>query len=239
MAGPTRSVRGAGTGPFAKLAVAAVVVAALVAVLGCTPPPNTLLATPNSPFVATVSEIPQAVKDRMWGSSLQAGCPVGWSELRYVTVTHIGLDGEAQVGELVLHRDVAAGVVEVFRALYDEGFVIERMELVDDYGGDDEASIEANNTSAFNCRRTTGGSSWSEHSFGTAIDVNPLVNPYIDSNGRAWPAASQPFVDRNQDVLGTITATGPVVAAFRARGWHWGGDWRSIKDYQHFSTTGR
>ena len=122
--------------------------------------------------------------------------------------------------------------------LYAQRFPIERMQPIDVYGGDDNRSISANNTSAFNCRAVTGGTGWSEHAYGRAIDVNPFVNPYVKGT-TVLPPEAAPYADRSRRDPGMIHAGDPVVQAFLARGWKWGGYWTSLKDYQHFSTTGR
>jgi poly-gamma-glutamate synthesis protein (capsule biosynthesis protein) len=112
------------------------------------------------------------------------------------------------------------------------------MRPVDAYGSDDERSMAADNTSAFNCRRVAGSSSWSEHARGLAIDINPLENPEI-RGGRVLPPAGAAFTDRSRWRRGMIHSEDAVVRAFAAIGWRWGGYWRSPKDYQHFSATGR
>ena len=172
------------------------------------------------------------------GSSHRAGCPVAPADLRLLRLTHLGLDGRVRLGELVVHRDVATPVVEVFRALYDADFPVARLETVDRFGGDDDASMAANNTSAYNCRRTTGGTSWSEHAYGRAIDVNPVQNPYV-SGSYVAPEAGRAYLDRGNVRPGMVTTGDVVVRAFAAAGWEWGGDFRSLKDYQHFSQSGR
>ena len=108
------------------------------------------------------------------------------------------------------------------------------------YGGDDFASIEADNTSAFNCRAATGSSNWSNHAYGYAIDLNPLENPYIE-NGRVFHRASEKYIDRSKRRSPMQLLNGdPVVRVFYAAGWGWGGDWSgSVKDTQHFSVNGR
>jgi hypothetical protein len=158
--------------------------------------------------------------------------------LRAVDVTHWGSDGKAHTGRLIVASNVAEDMVDIMEALFDAGFPIERMEPVDAYGGDDDRSMAANNTSAFNCRPVTGGSSWSEHSYGRAIDVNPLVNPYV-RGGTVLPPQGARYADRSLDEPGMIHSGDVVVDTFAAHGWVWGGTWSSPKDYQHFSTSGR
>lgn len=179
-----------------------------------------------------------AVTDAEIGSSWRPGCPVAPSQLRTVVATHWDNAGKVRTGRLVVAADVAKDVAAILEDLYRERFPIQRMVPVAEYGSDDDASMAANNTSAFNCRAVTGGSSFSEHSYGRAIDINPLVNPYV-SGSTVLPSAGAPYVDRSRDAAGMIHAGDEVVRAFAARGWSWGGTWRSPKDYQHFSTTGR
>jgi hypothetical protein len=112
------------------------------------------------------------------------------------------------------------------------------MELVEHYGSNDKRSMAADNTSAFNCRRVEGSTSWSEHAYGLAIDINPLENPYLRV-GQVLPPAGKAFLDRGRWRRGMIHAGDGVVRAFAAVGWSWGGAWRSLKDYQHFSVNGR
>ena len=172
------------------------------------------------------------------GVSHRAGCPVPVSDLRLVTVTHLGFDGLPHRGELVVHRAHARAMVEVFRTLYDARFPVERIVTVEQYGGDDDRSMAANNTSAYNCRRTTGGSAWSEHAYGAALDVNPVQNPYVRGT-TVLPEQGRRYLDRSDVRPGMVTANDVVVRAFARAAWEWGGDFRTIKDYQHFSASGR
>ena len=158
--------------------------------------------------------------------------------LRAVDVSHIGYDGEVHTGRLIVAGEVASDIVEIMSRLFEAGFPIERMEPIDVYVGDDDLSMAANNTSAFNCRAVTGGSSWSEHSYGSAIDVNPLVNPYV-IGATVLPPEGAAYADRSVDAPGMIHDGDVVVEAFASHGWIWGGTWSSPKDYQHFSTSGR
>lgn len=192
-------------------------------------------SAPASAFTSSISEISELLAVRMQ-PSWRPGCPP-LSDLRYVQVTHLGFDGVARVGELVVSARVADDVVAVFGTLYAAGFPIESMRLVDDFGGDDTASMAANNTSAFNCRAATGGTSVSEHATGEAIDLNPRQNPYV-SGGVVLPPDGAAFLDRTPRP-GVIVAEGPVVAAFAGIGWAWGGDWTDPVDFQHFSRSGR
>ncbi|MCA1727696.1 MAG: M15 family metallopeptidase, partial [Actinobacteria bacterium] len=142
-------------------------------------------------------------------------------------------------GVLIVHADAAAEIAQVFRSLFTARFPIERMEPVDSFGGDDDRSMEADNTSAFNCRSATGNpDAWSEHAYGRAIDVNPLLNPWVDGD-TVLPPQGRPYADRTRTDPGMIHEGDACVAAFAAAGWGWGGRWTSVKDYQHFSATGR
>jgi hypothetical protein len=189
-------------------------------------------------FHASVKPIPPAVRKQMTGVSWRPGCPVGFADLRLITLTYRGFDGRDHTGRLVAHRDAAADLVAVFRRLYAARFPIRRMELVDRYGGDDFRSIEADNTSAFNCRPATGSNRWSQHAYGRAIDVNPIENPYVTAAGTTSHRASRPYLDRSRRRPGMAYAGGVLAEAFRDVGWGWGGTWSGIKDYQHFSAAG-
>ncbi|MEX2252206.1 MAG: M15 family metallopeptidase [Acidimicrobiia bacterium] len=197
-----------------------------------TPPPTTTV--PQAlPFQSTTN--PVTADDLL--ASWRPGCPLGIEELRAVDVSFWGYDGSVRTGRLIVAADLADQMVAIMHDLYDARFPIERMEPVDVYGGDDDQSMAANNTSAFNCRPVTGGSAWSEHSYGRAIDVNPLVNPYVRGS-TVLPPEGAAYADRSQDAAGMIHAGDVVVGAFAAQGWKWGGYWSSPTDYQHFSTTG-
>lgn len=171
--------------------------------------------------------------------SWRPGCPVGLSGLRLVTLSHWNFAGAVRQGELVVHRAHAQRIVIVFRTLFERRFPIARMRLVDAYRADDDRSMAANNTSAFNCRFVSGTRRWSEHAYGRAIDVNPIQNPYVASSGRVSPPAGARYADRSRGAPGMIHAGDRTVRAFAAIGWHWGGSWDGDKDYQHFSSTGR
>jgi len=163
--------------------------------------------------------------------SWHRGCPVALHDLRLVVVSHWGFDGRAHTGRLVVRRDAAAPVRRALHALFDARFPIRQMRLIDDYGASDDRSMAADNTSAFNCRRAAGSSSWSEHAYGRAIDINPRENPMILA-GHVFPRNAR------RRGPGVIRAGGVAVRAFAAVGWSWGGRWTSPRDSQHFSATG-
>lgn len=172
------------------------------------------------------------------GASHRAGCPLATTDLRLLRLSHWAFDGRLRSGELVVRGSQAAAVVEVFRHLHAARFPVERMVTVEQYGADDDASMAANNTSAYNCRPTTGGTGFSEHAYGTALDINPVQNPYVRGT-TVLPEAGRGYLDRADVRAGMVVRDGVVVQAFRAAGWGWGGDFASIKDYQHFSLSGR
>jgi len=179
------------------------------------------------------------MRSQMTGVSWHRGCPVGLDDLRLLTLTYRGFDGRAHTGRLVANRTAADALVAVFRRLYAASFPIRRMEPVDRYGGDDFRSIEADNTSVFNCRSATGSTRWSNHAYGLAVDVNPIENPYV-SGGRSSHAASAPYLDRSRHRAGMAYEGGVLVDAFQSVGWGWGGSWSGgVRDYQHFSYNGR
>lgn len=184
-----------------------------------------------------VYPVDDATFARMQGRSYRTGCPVARDDLRYVRVLHVDFAGAVRTGELVCHRSVADDLAELFRALYEAAYPIERMVLIDVYDGDDERSMAANNTSAFNFRRIAGSTRLSRHAFGTAVDINPLYNPCVavrDGRTVVQPEAGRPYADRSRPFPGRIDRDDLCYRLFRARGFAWGGDWRSLKDYQHF-----
>ncbi|WP_328616936.1 M15 family metallopeptidase [Amycolatopsis sp. NBC_00355] len=220
--------------------VFAVLTLALSVVLaGVTPAPAATIQTVEvaasaasglPPYVALI----RPVSAQRLGSSWHEGCPVGPDQLRLVSVNFVGFDGAVHRGELVVNADRAVEVAYAFADLYRGRFPIERMETVEKYGSDDDASMAANNTSAFNCRAITGGTAWSNHSYGRAIDVNTVQNPYISGSGAVYPPNGAPYVDRALAVPGMIHAGDATERAFTSRGWTWGGSWDTPIDYQHF-----
>jgi D-alanyl-D-alanine carboxypeptidase-like protein len=187
------------------------------------------------PFASSVSRVTAAQLPHSWHS----GCPVAPSRLRRVRVTYWGFDRRAHTGAFVANEDAVPALVHVFSRLYAARFPIRRVRPIDAYGGNDERSLAADNTAAFNCRYVVGPGPrrWSAHAYGEAIDVNPVENPYLEG-GRVHPRAGRSYLQRARVRPGMATPGGLLVRTFAAVGWKWGGRWTGSPDYQHFSATG-
>ena len=188
-------------------------------------------------FSGSQVALPPELCQRMVGRSWQDDprCP-RFEALRLLTLTYWDCAGAVAEGQLVVAEPLADEVLAIFAGLFDIRFSIARMELIDAFGGDDDAAMAANNTSAFNFRNVAGSNVLSNHAFGAAIDINPLFNPMI-VDGAFFPPAGVAYADREDARPGMIVRPGPVVELFEARGWEWGGDWSS-KDYHHFANPG-
>lgn len=179
--------------------------------------------------------IPDAVFARMRGKSWLPACGHRRADFRYLEVLHYDLEGRIRTGELVLHRSVAGEALEIFEALFVNRYPIGGIRLIDDFDADDERSMTANNTSAFCCRTVMGTKRLSAHARGLAVDLNPLYNPYV-RGAVVQPAAGRPWAGAAAR-RGEPPVIGPddlAVRLFAARGWTWGGSWKSLRDYQHF-----
>ncbi len=189
----------------------------------------------------SISKITPEVKKRMIkGNSWRKGCPVGLNDLRYLSMSYLDFNGQSKEGELIVHKDVSVEVIKIFKALYEIGYPIKKMRLVSDYKANDWQSIEADNTSAFNCRNATGSKKWSKHSYGKAIDINPIENPYISRSGRISHKESLQYKKRihkksTSADKAVLLKNDKATKIFKKYGWKWGGDWSGVKDYQHFS----
>ena len=204
-------------------------IVALTALLALAPPAHA------ARYGFSVSRV--TASDLHW--SYRPGCPVPPSQLRLVQLSYWGFDGRPHTGALVVNASVVPAVEQIFGRLYARRFPIRSMEPVDAFHGSDDRSMAADNTSAFNCRYAvaTGPKRWSAHSYGEAIDVDPLENPYLLS-GRVYPPAGRPYLDRAHIRPGMAVAGGELVERLRGSGWQWGGRWTGSPDYQHFSANG-
>ncbi len=184
--------------------------------------------------LVALSQSPEALVRSTWVE----GCPVPPEELAYVTVPFWGFDGWVHTGELIVHHDVAEDIVGVFEKLFEARFPIEEMRIVTQADLDAPPIGDTNNSASFVCRPVTGGTRFSEHAKGLAIDINPFHNPYVKDN-RILPEQATAYADRSRNQPGLIGPDSVAVQAFADIGWTWGGDWNSLKDYQHFSASGR
>ncbi len=195
------------------------------------PPP------PADRFVAEIRPIAEVVRDRISGVSWRepdARCP-RLDQLAYLSLAHVAMDGGVARGELIVATAIAERTVELFRRLFAIGFPIRQMKLVDDYAASDDASMTADNSSAFNFRVVAGTDVLSQHALGRAIDINPVENPWRKPD-RIVPVAGAAYADRRDIRPGMIVRPGPVVAALDELGWEWGGDWQHAFDDHHIAS---
>lgn len=210
------------------------------------PTTTTTTTTTSTTTTTTTTEPPEPVfassvrstSVEELGVSWRPDCPVPVEDLRWLELAHWDMGGEVRDGVLVVHVDHVESVVTVFERLFDARFPIERMDPITAFDADDNASMRANNSSAFNCRVIAGTNRWSQHAYGGAIDINPLLNPWVRGS-EVDPPEGAAYLDRDADVPGLIRAGDVVTQAFAEVGWGWGGDWSSSLDYQHFSHNGR
>lgn len=182
-------------------------------------------------------ELSQEIRERILGKSYGENCEVPYEELRYISVLYWGFDDRTHTGEMIVNRAIAEDVVEIFKELYEAKYPIEQMVLVDEYDADDNASMAANNSSAFNYRVIEGTSRISLHGYGLAVDINPLYNPYVHNvNGErlVTPVEGAAYEDRTLSCPYYIKEGDICYQAFIKRGFTWGGEWKNNKDYQHF-----
>ncbi|NNF54138.1 MAG: M15 family metallopeptidase [Acidimicrobiales bacterium] len=196
---------------------------------------DTLPAPPSFSFRSSITEL---AGDPLERSTWTEDCPVGIDELRYVTVSFVGFDGLAHTGEMIVHADHAQAMVSVFQTLFEARYPIEEMRIVEAVDLLPPSDGDVNNTTAFVCRRVTGTTTFSQHAYGLAVDINPFQNPYVRRTS-VIPPLAMAYADRSWERPGMIAESDLVVTAFDAIGWEWGGHWNTLKDYQHFSRNGR
>lgn len=193
------------------------------------PPP------PDDRFRWSIDPVPPEVLAR---SSWSPECPVAVADLAYVTVSHFGFDGELHTGELLVNAAAAEDLVEVFRRLHEVRFPIEQMRVIRAEEIDAPPTGDWNDTTSFVCRPAVGSGSWSQHAYGLAVDINPFHNPYLKGD-LVLPELASAYTDRSEIRPGMIVPEDVVTEAFREIGWGWGGNWSSLKDWMHFSRSGR
>ncbi len=175
---------------------------------------------------------------RIYGKSFKANCTVPRSSLRYLQLLHYTIDGKIQLGEMICHKEIANDLISIFRQLFDAHYPIEQMTLIDNFGADDIKSMEHNNTTCFNFRAIAGSRKLSNHSMGKAVDLNPLYNPYVKqrANGtyKISPETGKAYADRSKTFKYKIDRSDLAYRLFTKHGFKWGGNYRTLKDYQHF-----
>ncbi|HEX9124398.1 MAG TPA: M15 family metallopeptidase [Actinomycetota bacterium] len=193
-------------------------------------------------FHATIGEVPSELVAQMRGTTWRPGCPLPISSLRLLSFRYWGYDGRVHEGPMVVNASVASGLASVFRELFRARFPIKHVALARRFRPNADPNTTRSITASFNCRPIVtpagAGSTWSQHAYGLAVDVNPLQNPYVAADGYVRNRFARPYRDRSQDLPGMIHDGDPVVRAFAAIGWEWGGHWSSGKDYMHFSANG-
>lgn len=182
--------------------------------------------------------ISDAAFGRIYGNSYKKDCRVLRSSLRYLHLLHYTEDGRIKLGEMICHKDIADDLTDIFRKLFEAKYPIENMQLIDNYGADDIRSMEYNNTTCFNYRTVAGSKKLSNHSLGKAVDINPLYNPYVkrrkDGTYKVSPEKGRQYADRTKTFKYKIDRNDLAYRLFKQHGFRWGGDYRSLKDYQHF-----
>ncbi|MCH5213425.1 MAG: M15 family metallopeptidase [Oscillospiraceae bacterium] len=194
------------------------------------------------PRRGTAQAIPDDVKAQMAGKSMPSGASVTYDQLSYLTIPIYDFNYNVTEGHLVVSKTLAEEVLDIFAELFDIKYPIQEMSLIDKYNADDYTSIEHNNTSSFCYRLSTGGSGkLSMHAYGRAIDINPQINPYVSGNGTGAHENAREYwsrdVSRWTSDIAKAAYIGPgtkIYQIFTSRGWTWGGNWSSYRDYQHF-----
>ena len=190
----------------------------------------------NKVFIST--EITDKIYDRIYGKSYKINCTVPLNDLCYLKILHYDINGDIRIGEIICNKSIEQDLIAIFKELYKAKYPIEKMILIDEYNADDEASMKDNNSSSFNYRMITNGKKLSKHALGLAIDINPLYNPYVKilDNGQIQvePHNAQPYIDRTKKFNYKIDTLDLCYKLFKQYNFEWGGDWKTIKDYQHF-----
>jgi len=200
-----------------------------------TVPPTTTTTTTTALPAQFRFHVSPVTEDTVW-ATWDEDCPLHFNQLALLDLTYWNFNGEVATGQMTINAALVEDALTAFEQLFDMGFPIEKIALVDDYDGDDKAAMRANVTSGFNCRFVDGTENWSNHAFGLAIDINPLINPWA-REGNTLPLEGDPYTDRDLDLPGMINLGDEPITIFEELGWTWGGVWQSA-DYMHFSRPG-
>jgi D-alanyl-D-alanine carboxypeptidase-like protein len=202
------------------------------------------LALAVQPFQSAVAPLSPQLRAQLNGPYWRSACPVALSNLRVLTVSHWDFNGRTTTGQLIVNRRAAWPLANVFRRLHELRFRIRHLRLADAYGPESGKPADDDISGSFECRQAvpspcsggTGTGTWSMHTFGLAVDLNPIENPYVGC-GRVSHRTSRPYLNRTRIRPGMVTPA--VIKAFASIGWSWGGAWAgNTKDYMHFSSSG-
>ena len=211
--------------------------------------PSPVSSTPSQPvearFDGGIWRLPLSLAQQMRGTTWKPGCPVPLNDLRLLRFNHWDFDGDVRRGPMVVHEDVAEDVLGVFERLFSARFPIKHIALTTEFKPEEfepRISSPRSVTASFNCRPVITplgpGTDFSQHSYGLAIDINPVQNPFVTADGFVRNQKARPYLDRSKQLPGMIHPGDVVVRSFAAIGWSWGGTWSGGKDYMHFSRTG-
>lgn len=179
-----------------------------------------------------INNLPAEIQLSMKNSGVWSEeCPVPMSKLRLLELSHYNFANQVIVGKMVVLDRVAESVILIFKELLALKFPIHNIGLIDEYNGDDELSMAANNSSCFNFRKIDGSDLLSMHSYGLAIDINPVQNPFIQKD-KISPLGGKLFFNRENKAAGMVE---PIIDIFYKYGFTiWGGSWKTPIDYHHF-----
>ena len=180
----------------------------------------------SSPVQKIIIDADYTIEEALRGGNIPSSVK---NTLELVAVNYYGFDGKLHQGQIIVNKEIANDIVEIFKVIEETKFPVEKVVPIVEYNWSDEKSMNDNNTSSFNYRFISGSRILSMHANGLAIDINPKQNPYV-KNETSIPAGSE-YKLKN---MGTIEPDSKIVKAFKEKGWTWGGDWKSLKDYQHF-----
>ena len=184
-----------------------------------------------------ITEISDEVFVKIQGKSFKENCTIPRSDLRHLHLLHKDLNGTSLEGEMICNKKIAEILLEIFKKLYQANYPIEKIRLVDEYDADDEKSMSDNNSSCFNFRFISHTTTVSKHGAGLAVDINPLYNPYyktVKGKPNVEPFNGAAYLDRKKDFPYKIDHNDLAFKLFSEAGFEWGGDWKGVKDYQHF-----
>jgi len=189
---------------------------------------------PTAYYIDIPQKIEEQITDKSFKKEIAKKIGLTINDLRLIKIVHFGFDKKYHTGKMIVHKKLAKEVVEIFTDMCKEKYPIKQIKLIDEYDANDDLSMKSNNSSALCQRYITGSTNkYSRHSHGTAIDINPIENPYVKENN-VYPPEGKIYKDRTKNKKGLIKVGDACWKAFTKRGWNWGGNWKKILDYQHF-----